>query len=236
MRFDSDSADFVVEPFLEELGPIIGRSDSVAYFEKGELRADPLGPGTPTLLAWFEPVDDRDLADALEAEGLLLYEPPPSLTGLCFHNDGSLGWRRVEADGVFVVDERGWHRMIAGASRKPRQPKTAADRALIVAARALIHLAPDTQATVEEVQAISGVRESTVRAARPGGDPETSRRKNRAVGPWLDNLGLRAPLPTDQAPGEEPPLPAPPPRPSRRRGRKESALRPLGGPRSMKKK
>lgn len=237
------TSDFRLGPIMKELGAYIGGDESTAYFEHGELRLEPGGPEAPKLLSWYEPVWDGQLADELEAAGLLISTPPLSLSGSSFPEAGGFGWRMVEAEGVYVIDRRGWHRVMAAAHRRTRQPKTAADRALILAARALVHLAPDTPATVEEVQVIAGARDSAVRAARPSDGSETGRRKNRAVGPWLENLGMRTAPSSPKSPDdEEPRIPeagefptVPPTTRGHRRGRQQTRVRPLGGPRKAEK-
>ncbi len=83
-------------------------------------------------------------------------------------------------------------------------------------ARAIAGLAPETPASVDEVQAMMSMRTSDVRAARPATLTRVGRRTRWSrVGPWLDAIGLgrRAAA-----------------RPPRRPRRPVSPLRPLGGP------
>ena len=238
MAPNKDERELSIGKLFEKLGGFLGCSDSVAHFERGELRKETLGPAGPRPLSWYEPVLDGALSEKLEKEGRLLQAPPTPLSGWAFFETSPLGWMLVESEDVYVIDDRGWHRVVAKARARRRRPKTSADRALILAARALAQLAPDTLATVDEVQVIAGARESVVRDARPAEGPEQKRCKSRAIGPWLERLGMREPdtNPQPVSEAQEPGVGTEEghsersPRPIRRPGRRRSEVRPLGGP------
>jgi hypothetical protein len=230
------------ESFLDTAGALVGVDDKVAYFEKCELRAVLLGPELPTLVSWWEPVQSESRAELLTALGLLVADEPPSLGGLPFPESTALGWELKRSEDAYVVAPQRWHQVMRLARKRNRPPKPASERAATLATRALIALAPDTLASVDEIRAIVGLREGKVREARPWSRSDSNRKISAPAGRWLENLGLAANASSKDDRNEK--QAAAPDKPQDRSTRPRTSRRswgqsrrsPLGGPRSTKKK
>lgn len=185
----------------------------IAWFSSGiELRRRPLGPDPALPVRWWEPVTCGERADELARVGRLHLRPSFS-PSMPFDDRASLGWELVESELMWEASPRAF-----AALTTVRADDRHVDLVLVpFIARALAQLAPDTLATVDEVQRMSGRRSSAVRAARPSVVRATGRAARAHVGVWLTHL-LGEP--------EQPEARRSPPR---RRARTRR-LEPLGGP------
>lgn len=200
---------------LEAVARQLGRLEAVdhsrgrAWFASGiELVREELANDMPRPQAWWEAVRDPERAAELTSAGQLRLEGPEDF-GL-WPREEALGWVLVKAETTWVCSPRSFARLTV--SRAPDDAPRVLERFI---ARALARLAPDTWASVDEVQAMASRRSSQVREARPEGIA-VGRTRWAEVGPWLDRLLLRPPPPTKR----------------QQRGRRPavSLLRPLGGP------